>query len=213
MFYILIILSISFLVLAVRLIKVNKKLNSLIDENNLRNEAIKDNTNFENATNPIETIQKPIKVEVAATKKNEQQHYYIVKEILINKNTDAVISTNEYEFVNENILESKVEARLFYDNKIATCSNNDKNSVFEYELYIAKDIFLDDKNFNSISNVSKDGTKKYLLIDSALKTQAEGRDFESFVLRAAANKMNQRHDNQSILITTKNSFLDGIYKD
>lgn len=215
MYYILSILFIVVLVLIIRLIKVNRNLKGFSKENNSQKKIINSNSLniIDSATEPIISVKlTPIYIQP----EYKQQHYYIVKEILINKTTDIVISTNEYEFANENLHISKTEARLFYDNKIATCPNKDKNSVFEYKLYIANDIFFDAKNFNSISNVSKNEIKKYLLIDSAGKTQTEGRDFESFALSASANKMNKKPydiNNQVGYITTKNSFLDGNYKD
>jgi len=169
---------------------------------------------IEDTSDVIETTSEPIKVEFTPSQtKNQQQHYYIVKEIIMNKTSNAVVSTFEYEFANTSLYTSKVDARLFYDNKIAIHSNKDENSVVLYELYIVNNVFFDAKKNASAIDISTDEIKTYLLIDGVGKEQADGRNFESFALRAASQKMNQRHDSQSISISTKNSFLDGNYKD
>ncbi len=71
----------------------------------------------------------------------------------------------------------------------------------EYELYIVNGKMLPINQ------------KKYLLIDNSGNEQTEGRKFESFILSQFANalRLNNNHSNSSI--ATKNSFLDGNYKD
>lgn len=138
---------------------------------------------IEDTIDIIEPTPMPIKVEFTPSPtKNEQQHYYIVQEIIMNKISNAVVSTIEYEFANTNLHTSKVESRLFYDNKIAILSNNDANSIIEYQLYIANNVFFDAKKNASTSDISTDEIKTYLLIDGAGKVQTDGRNFESFAL-------------------------------
>jgi hypothetical protein len=165
----------------------------------------------ENKLIPVEI--ESFKLDIEPQIKNNQQHYYIVKEFLKDIINETIISNNEFMFTNQNLYTSKVEARLFYDKKIANLSYNDVNFVLEYELYIVNNVFYDKDNIASASENSTNDIKKYLLIDSGGEAQTEGRNFESFALRVAANKMNKKHENQANFISTKNSFLDGNYKD
>ncbi len=188
------------------------KINFISSENILSKEKVE--LIIEDTIDVTETIHESVAVEFLPNEtKNKQQHYYIVKEIKINKTNDSIVSTSEYEFANQDLYTSKVESRLFYDKKIATHSNKDENSVAEYELYIVNNVFYDVINTTVFSNDSTNGIKRYLLIDTKGKDQPEGRNFETFALRAVANRMNKKNANQGDHISTKNSFLDGDYKD
>lgn len=203
--------------LFILLIQLKFKLKKLTKENNSLKQTLDSQPRtLEIITDNIQKQPVPTKLEATLTctqEQNNQQHYYIVKEIIKNKSNNTFISSKEYEFAKENLYTSKTEARLFYDNKISIHSNKDENSVGEYELYIVNNVFYDVKKLVFESDISTYETKKYLLINSVGKDQTEGRNFESFALRVAAIKMNQKHDSQSSSISTKNSFLDGYYKD
>lgn len=195
-------------------ISINEPYN--IDSISFKNSELKDKMELliEDTIDVTETIHEPVAVEFIPNEtKNKQQHYYLVKEIKINNTNDSTVSTIEYEFANPDLYTTKVESRLFYDSKISIHSNKDENSVAEYELYIVNNVFYDVTNTTLLNNDSKDGIKRYLLIDNKGKDQPEGRNFETFALRAVANRMNKRNANQGDHICTKNSFLDGDYKD
>ncbi len=195
--------------------------NSIRDPHNtdsisFKNSELKEKVELliEDTIDVTETIHENVAVEFLPNEiKNKQQHYYIVKEIKINKKNDSIVSTTEYEFANQDLYTSKVESRLFYDNKISTHSNKDEISVAEYELYIVNNVFYDVINTTVFSNDSTNGIKRYLLIDNKGIDQLEGRNFETFALRAVASRMNKRNAKQVNHISTKNSFLDGDYKD
>jgi hypothetical protein len=151
----------------------------------------------------------------ATLKENKkQQHYYIVKETIKNKINNDIQSTNEYEFVNENLYTSKTEARLFYDHKIANCSE-EEHFIFEYELHIVNNIFFDADIHSFRNNLATYQIKTYLLVANKERADADGRNFESFALKEASQKMIRKKDtnNQIGYFGTKNSFLDGNFKD
>lgn len=129
--------------------------------------------------------------------------YYIVKETVKTILDNAVISINEDEFHNKNLFTSKSDARLYYDQKIEeSMTNKATKAVFaEYELYIVNGKML------SINH------KKYLLINNFGNEQTEGRKFESFILSQFANALRLNNNPSNSSISTKNSFLDGDYKD
>ena len=205
--------------LTIRLLQVKFRLKELTKENNSLKETLNSQPQrIEKIIDTIQITQVPAKLEFTLTgaiEQNNQQHYYIVKEIIKNKSSNVAISSKEYEFANENLYTSKTEARLFYDNKLDSSSNNDENSILEYELYIANNVFYDTKIRDSSRDVSIDGIKRYLLIDNLGKDQIDARNFESFALRAASDIISQKNGNanQATYICTKNSFLDGNYKD
>lgn len=187
-----------------------------LDSISFKNSELKDKVELliEDTIDVTETILEHVAVEFKPVEtKNKQQHYYIVKEIKMNKTNDSIVSTTEYEFANQDLYTNKVESRLFYDNKISIHSNKDENSVAEYELYIVNNVFYDVANSTFLNNDYKDGIKRYLLIDTKGIDQPEGRNFETFALRAVASRMNKRNSIQINHISTKNSFLDGDYKD
>ncbi len=196
--------------------ELNAKVTNTVNEIPITNFILPDNDVLEENETQVPLMPVEIerfKLEIDPQIKNKLQHYYIVKELKKDKTSKAIFSNNEFEFANQNLYTSKVEARLFYDNKIANLSNNDANSVLEYELYIVNNVFFDAEKIASASDISTDEIKSYLLIDSAGKEQTDGRNFESFALRSASEKMNKKHKSQSTYISTKNSFLDGDYKD
>jgi hypothetical protein len=160
----------------------------------------------ENKTITTEAVNKETKI--------TQQHYYIVKEIIKNKTNNDIHAINEYEFVNENLYTSKAEARLFYNGKISNCSE-EEHFIFEYELHIVNNIFFDAGIYSFINNPTTHHIKTYLLMANKKRAEADGRNFESFALREASQKMIHKKDdnNTSGYFGTKNSFLDGNFKD
>lgn len=161
--------------------------------------------------------------------KERQQHYYVVREIVKDRTSKDIISTKEYEFINEDLYKSKTKARLFYDSKIQEKfgDNDDLKEISEYELYIVNDIFFD-KNYSIHTKTDQEKKYdfiKYLLLDIKGKEQIDGKKFESFVLRNSSKKPykilesdvqptnTNDSDNQVTFISTKNSFLYGNYKD
>ena len=130
-------------------------------------------------------------------------HYYIVKEIIINAND--TVATNEHEFIDKTIHKSKLAARLFFDNKkkdIKRMSVIEKseNSLIKLELYLVR-------------NSNLEQNKQYLLIDSAGKEHIENRKIESLLLSATGTNKSANKNSNHASIDTKNSFLDGDYKD
>ena len=121
----------------------------------------------ENKLIPVEI--ESFKLDIEPQIKNNQQHYYIVKEFLKDIINETIISNNEFMFTNQNLYTSKVEARLFYDKKIANLSYNDVNFVLEYELYIVNNVFYDKNKIqlfenqilNSILHRQKSTTKPF----------------------------------------------------
>jgi len=199
------------------LIQIKFKLAELAKENaSLKQTLDTQAQTIEKISDTIQIKQVPNKQEsklVYSYEQNNQQHFYIVREILKNKSNNAFISSKEYEFANEDLYTSKTEARLFYDNKVANSSYINKNSVLEYELYIVNNLFHVTQIRNSLGDVSMDGAKRYLLINNEGKEQIDGRNFEFFALRQASDKMSKKPDTKASFIGTKNSFLDGDYKD
>ncbi len=129
--------------------------------------------------------------------------YYIVKETIKTILGNSVVSINEDEFHNKNLFTSKADARLYYDKKIEVSMTNEATKAMftEYELYIVNGKML------------PINPKKYLLIDKSGKEQTEGRKFESFILNQFANDLRLNNNPRNSSISTKNSFLDGDYKD
>jgi hypothetical protein len=226
MFYLSLILIVVLIILSIKLLKLNNKLKSDADENSLlkdndnKNSFLNDSDNnkypnekpeFQKNRVEEELINKSVSSEyVTNQNENKQQYYYVVKEIVKNKIHNSILSSNEYSFVNENLFSSKTEARLYYDSKVENQSIHEENNINEYELYIINDVFYD-----SSVEASSNHVKKYLLIDNKGREQIEGRNFESFVLNKFSNKIMQsnRDNNQGFFINTKNSFLEGKYKD
>lgn len=168
------------------------------------------------------------KLEINTEIKTKQQHYYIVKEIIKDRINKAIISSKEFEFIDEKIYTAKSNARFFYDSKIQSKNDADDTiEISEYELYIVNDVYFDtDYLTESKKEVNtNDNIIKYLLLDTKGKEQIDGKNFESFVLKNTLiksskiteskenpNSKNNLH-NQEFVFSTRNSFLDGNYKD
>lgn len=168
----------------------------------------------EDLNDETESTSEPMNVEfIPNGEKVHYQHYYLVKEIVQNKLTHSIISVKEYVFASPNLHKSKEEARLFYDNKITIHPKNDEYAKFLYELFLVNNVFFDAKETISGTSNSSNNIKSYLLIDSEGKIHQDGRNFEYFVLSTAAKKMNEANEVFQSSVKTKNSFLDGNYKD
>jgi hypothetical protein len=191
------------------------------------NDIVEEDDENQDTVIPDEIVK--FNLELDTEVKDRQQHYYIVKEIVKDRISKDIISSKEYEFVNEDLYKSKTEARLFYDSKIQEKfeDTDDLKEISEYELYIINDIFFD-KNYSIDTKTNQEKKydfTKYLLIDSKGKEQTDGKKFESFVLRNSSKKpykilesdvqptTTNDSDNQVTFISTRNSFLYGNYKD
>jgi len=191
------------------------------------NDVVEEEDENQDTIMPDEIVK--FNLELDTEVKERQQHYYVVREIVKDRTSKDIISTKEYEFINEDLYKSKTEARLFYDSKIQEKfgDTDDLKEISEYELYIINDIFFD-KNYSIHTKTDQEKKYdfiKYLLLDSEGKEQTDGKKFESFVLRNSSKKPykisesdvqptnTNDSDNQVTFISTRNSFLYGNYKD
>ena len=154
---------------------------------------------------PFSLISTIDKTNIAKTNVETDGHYYIVKEIIVSLDGLTTIDEKEYEFYNNTMYNNKIEARLFFDSKtteIAEMLSSDKpeNTQTKLEVYLVR-------NSNLVEH------QKHLLIDSNGVENIENRGLESFLLSSmGANKRASTNSDENF-ISTKNSFLDGDYKD
>ena len=129
-------------------------------------------------------------------------HYYIVKEIITSVDCTTTIIEKEYEFNKGDMYNNKIEARLFYDNKmqeiVVLKSATDKKINLELYLIRHSNLVLE---------------KKYLLIDANGREDVENKKLESFLLSSMGANKNANTVSNAESICSKNSFLDGDYKD
>lgn len=129
-------------------------------------------------------------------------HYYIVKEIVQSIDGLNTIHQQEHKFSEGEMYHNKIEARLFYDNKHEEIlmSNKSENTNTKLELYL-------------IRNSDLIQEQKILLIDSNGVENIENKKLESFLLSSMGTNKIRVNNNYENSISTKNSFLDGDYKD
>ena len=136
---------------------------------------------------------------VSEQKSHATTHYYIVKELVLNKDDLSVISEMHY---------TKIIANKFYDDMLISIKD------FENGIYIEKStktVF----EFYLVRNADLVIDKRYLLKTSDGFYDQEVEKLEEFLLSTLQlnKKSNNFNTSNETYITTKNSFLDGNYKD
>ena len=145
---------------------------------------------------------------VSEQKSHATTHYYIVKELVLNKDDLSVISEMESEFSNLEMHYTKIVANKFYEDMLISIKefengiDNVKNTKTIFEFYLVR-------NTDLVSD------EKYLLKNSDGFYDQEVEKLEEFLLSTLHLNIKPYNFNSSnkINITTKNSFLDGNYKD
>ena len=145
---------------------------------------------------------------VPQQKSHATTHYYIVKELVLNKDDLSVISEMESEFSNLEMVYTKILATKFYDDMLISIKDFENGidiekstkTVFEFYLVRNADLVID---------------KRYLLKTSDGFYDQEVEKLEEFLLSTLHLNKKPYNFNSSneTFITTKNSFLDGSYKD
>lgn len=129
-------------------------------------------------------------------------HYYVVNEIVHSIDGLTTIKEQEHIFSNGDMYKNKIDARLFYDNQLDEILKLNKLEISKskLELYLIRN-----------SNLVKE--QKILLIDSNGLENIENKKLESFLLSSMGTNIKTGVNSYKDSISTKNSFLDSIYKD
>ena len=151
---------------------------------------------------PVNLFSTIDKSQIAKPKIETDGHYYIVKEIEVSLGGFISTDEKEHKFYDHTMYISKVKARLFYDDKIAKMLllSEPIDTQTKLELYLVR-------NSNLVQN------QKHLLIDSHGIEHIENKKLESFLLSSIGSNKGVNTNSNKDAIYTKNSFLDGDYKD
>ena len=167
---------------------------------------VEDSDNINNIATPMDSFNKLGNNYIV-----NQPNYYIVKETKADVIANTIFNSKEYIFSDEDFLKSKSDARLFYDAKVADESKNDVDCLTYFEIYIINNILP--SNYSTDINNNDGEIKMYLLVDMKGNIVKEGKDFETFVIQKITQAAIQNQIINKSTYTTKNSFLDGNYKD